>query len=227
MKGKCARNKFELLADDIFYIIFQPIEIYLDEDTSQPLVLEIASKISDDNQSKIGLKNEVYKLMEGAQSMIYRDPLTKVYNRRYMNEMLFLYHGQNHMAERMAFIMLDIYQFKRINDLYGHLTGDDVLTGVAETLQQQIRTSDSLIRYGGDEFIIVLTNCEEEQVQLSIERFRRAIFQVLYGSNKRLHIEADFGYSYLAQGRMDQLQLNQMIRTADERMYANKKQHVS
>jgi len=86
-----------------------------------------------------------------------RDPLTKLYNRRFMNESV---HREMLRARRadtpLSFIILDLDRFKHINDEYGHDIGDEVLIMVAQSLSQAVREEDFVYRYGGEEFVIVL-----------------------------------------------------------------------
>lgn len=86
-----------------------------------------------------------------------RDPLTKLYNRRFMDESL---HREMLRARRagspLSLIILDLDHFKRINDEYGHDVGDDVLVAVAQKLTQVVREEDYVYRYGGEEFVIIL-----------------------------------------------------------------------
>ncbi len=225
MKGHCTLNKFELLKKDVFYVVSQPVEIFFDDNVSEKLVLEIASKISDEYQSANEEINSVYKMLEDAHSMIYIDPLTNAYNRRYLDEMLFLQHGQNGIAKKVAIIMMDLFRFKQANDLFGHQTGDMVLKGVADVLKSQIRQNDSLVRYGGDEFIIVLTNCNEDVIEDSIVRFKDVIATVCYGPHNTIATEADFGYSYTDDFKQNTEELMRMVSSADMMMYANKNRH--
>lgn len=86
-----------------------------------------------------------------------RDPLTKLYNRRFMNESL---HRELLRARRadspLSLIILDLDRFKSINDEYGHDVGDDVLVTVAQNLSRAVREEDYMYRYGGEEFVIAL-----------------------------------------------------------------------
>ena len=68
------------------------------------------------------------------------------------------------LCRHLGFIMLDLRQFKLANDTRGHLAGDQILMEVARVLQSRVRSQDSIIRMGGDEFLVVLTNCSEEVV---------------------------------------------------------------
>ena len=226
-KNQCTMNKFELLKNDVFYVVSQPIEIYLDEMHVEKLVLEVASKILD---SDVVPKNEMGSFCQSlykSHNMIYLDPLTGAFNRRFLDEMLFLHMGQNRITTELALIMMDLTKFKQINDLFGHQMGDKVLKGVVHVMKKQIRSNDSIIRYGGDEFIIMLTNCGEEQTVLSIERLRAAVHTVKYGPKDTISTEADFGYAFQEHFIAETENLSNMIKIADEMMYNNKKQHKS
>jgi diguanylate cyclase (GGDEF)-like protein len=85
-----------------------------------------------------------------------RDLLTGLYNRNYFNETIVRdVERAKRYGERLSFILIDVNDFKQINDTYGHLHGDGVLRACAEVLKRSIRRSDFLCRFGGDEFVIV------------------------------------------------------------------------
>ncbi len=93
-----------------------------------------------------------------------RDPLTGVMNRRSLDERLEQFVLQQKRQEQPAvLIILDLDNFKAVNDRYGHATGDKVLKRVAETIAQRTRATDQLFRYGGDEFVVLLTDVTLEQ----------------------------------------------------------------
>jgi len=88
-----------------------------------------------------------------------KDPLTNLYNRRYFNETSsLLFNLSKREKSNLTTLMIDIDYFKAINDTYGHLTGDKVLKNMADNLLQIIRETDVAIRFGGEEFIILLPN---------------------------------------------------------------------
>lgn len=115
------------------------------------------------------------KLQKQLSDQAMRDPLTNVYNRRYFNQVIEQEIGRSKRYDHpIGFLMIDIDRFKHINDTYGHQTGDHVLQAVADLLVEQVRDTDLVIRYGGDEFLLVLieTNGETETV---MERIHAAI----------------------------------------------------
>ncbi|HET6947961.1 MAG TPA: GAF domain-containing protein [bacterium] len=116
------------------------------------------------------------RLFEQTKQLAITDGLTELFNHRYLHEAL------ERALERcirdgqpLALIMLEIDNFKRYNDTYGHQRGDEVLRTVADLLRKGSRTSDLEARYGGDEFMIVLPNTPKETAYDVAERLRRAV----------------------------------------------------
>jgi diguanylate cyclase (GGDEF)-like protein/PAS domain S-box-containing protein len=104
-----------------------------------------------------------------------RDPLTGVFNRRYFREAIELEVERSKRHGRpIGFLLIDVDRFKQINDTYGHQMGDIVLREVAQFLKDQVRASEMVVRYGGDEFLIVLTDPND-----AIPGVRRRIVEAL------------------------------------------------
>ncbi|MDK1025466.1 MAG: GGDEF domain-containing protein [Gammaproteobacteria bacterium] len=105
-----------------------------------------------------------------------RDPLTGAGNRIALTNAL---HHEIEITKRynqpMAVLMLDMDNFKYINDMFGHSQGDDVLISVVETMIEDVRTSDAVFRYGGEEFVILLNNTTLERATFIAERLRSKI----------------------------------------------------
>ena len=115
-----------------------------------------------------------------------RDPLTRLYNKRYFDERLDaeLRFAHRH-GSQLALLMIDVDHFKRVNDQRGHLVGDTVLTSVAQALARAIRNEDVAARFGGEEFVVILRATGLDQALLLGERLRRKI--------EELRIEIDGG----------------------------------
>jgi len=117
------------------------------------------------------------RLAESLQDMATRDTLTGLYNRRFLESNINpLIAGLKRRKSHMTILMCDMDYFKKVNDEYGHEAGDVVLKGLAHTLQNSCRASDLVIRYGGEEFLILLVDCDPdhgmevaEKIRLSVE----------------------------------------------------------
>jgi diguanylate cyclase (GGDEF)-like protein len=99
------------------------------------------------------IQNELVRLQS------FTDPLTEVYNRRSLEEMAgrFISHARR-LQGSLTFMLIDVDRFKQVNTQFGHLTGDFVLAEVATLLRSSVRGSDAVVRYGGDEFLIILAD---------------------------------------------------------------------
>lgn len=106
----------------------------------------------------------------------HRDPLTGIYNRRYLDDRLRmeLAFAIRHQT-LLSLVMIDIDHFKRVNDTYGHLAGDAMLRHVADAIRKQLRTEDVFSRYGGEEFAIVLRDVGTAGAAIAAERARRKV----------------------------------------------------
>lgn len=145
------------------------------------------------------------------------DPLTMVYNRHFVNS-LFLHKQKHHSHFRV--LIIDIDHFKSINDTYGHREGDMVLKNVASSLTKAIRKSDPVIRWGGDEFLLLLpcstTNCNDDHI---INRLAHTIRESSQPLPHPIHIS--IGAACYPDDGHD---LHQLITIADARMYHQKQQ---
>ena len=122
------------------------------------------------------LQDEQLKIREELRLQATHDGLTGTWNR---SAILDLLHREYELAARsgstIGVIMLDLDHFKRVNDTYGHLAGDQVLIEAARRMQQAVRSYDLVARYGGEEFLIVSPDCDREQIQVCAERIRSAM----------------------------------------------------
>jgi len=149
------------------------------------------------------------------------DPLTGVWNRRYMMKQIEIEDSKLvRSGGECCLAILDLGNFKNINDCYGHSIGDEVLNLTAATISRGIRNSDSVGRYGGDEFIVLLPGASPQQATVIMERINidLAASQPSYIT---VPILADFGISCCPS---DAKSLLEAINIADERMYNNKRQ---
>jgi diguanylate cyclase (GGDEF)-like protein len=122
------------------------------------------------------LQDEQLKAREKLHLQATHDGLTGTWNR---NAILDLLHREYELAARsgstIGLIMLDVDHFKKVNDTYGHLAGDHVLLEAARRMQEAVRSYDLVGRYGGEEFLVVSPDCDQEQIQTCAERIRSAM----------------------------------------------------
>jgi two-component system, cell cycle response regulator len=119
------------------------------------------------------------KLVEAREDMHFKashDPLTLLFNRGVMMDLLSRELSRTNRERGCTTILLgDVDHFKRVNETYGHVVGDEVLREIARRLLTLVRSYDLVGRYGGEEFLIVLNNCETEEALLRAEEIRKAI----------------------------------------------------
>ena len=118
-------------------------------------------------------------------NIAHLDSLTGVANRYALNEYIKLLENQPTQFSETCLMVIDIDHFKQVNDVYGHLMGDQVIQFVAEKLKENIRTSDLLVRYGGDEFIVLIENIGMERALKIAEKIRCEIYEAKSVDNVR------------------------------------------
>ena len=118
-------------------------------------------------------------------NIAHLDSLTGVANRYALNEYIKLLENQPTQFSETCLMVMDIDHFKQVNDVHGHLVGDQVIQFVAEKLKENIRTSDLLVRYGGDEFIVLIENVGMERALKIAEKIRSEIYEAKPVDNVR------------------------------------------
>lgn len=138
-------------------------------------------KVEEKNLALAKQNGDLEVALQRISDMAIRDELTGVYNRRYLMERIT---EETHRCQRngsaFCICMVDIDFFKRVNDVYGHLPGDEVLRGVADAASKALRQLDFFGRYGGEEFIMVLTDTALEGAMVSAERVRKRVEQLQF-----------------------------------------------
>ncbi|QXI30203.1 GGDEF domain-containing protein [Pseudomonas vanderleydeniana] len=161
-------------------------------------------------------------LYRAATQSALRDPLTETGNRIAMDQTL---QREIDLARRhsqpLSLLMLDIDHFKRINDSYGHTAGDQVLKAVANSIKEQLRNIDMIFRYGGEEFLIVLSNTGREAAAMVGERLRHAAQSRDYAANEQtIALTVSLGCATLLPGES----LQSLLRRADGALYVAKRE---
>ena len=168
-------------------------------------------------------RDEIRRQNQELQILATRDPLTDCLNRRaFFEKSEPVFETARRNAQQLACIMVDIDLFKSINDRYGHVKGDEVIRMVAQTLQASLRSSDTICRYGGEEFCITLPGLNTEQAIATAIRARTNIAAMNFpeiSTNSSLRVTASFGIATLDQEVAD---FAHFIDRADQALYIAK-----
>lgn len=172
--------------------------------------------------SQVDLSYEAARKIQEARNLAFVDPLTDLHNARYLDLVLDRLIEEAKVVEApFSVLFVDLDYFKEINDNHGHLTGGKVLIEVARILRANVRDEDTVIRYGGDEFTLVLPNTSKQGAWEVAERARRAIREHVFlgREGKFIHITASIG---VATFPVDASRREELIDQADKAMYRGK-----
>lgn len=171
------------------------------------------------------LQNELIAAREKLRIQATHDSLTQLFNRsEVMNMMARELSRSRRDSSSIGVLMIDIDFFKSINDTHGHLVGDEVLIKLAEQMRQCTRRYDTIGRYGGEEFIIVLPQCGESEVHCVAERLRTTVCNNDYETQEGpVHVSISLGATWVtpSEQKCDAVDL---IKIADQALYAAKHQ---
>lgn len=172
------------------------------------------------NQISIAIKN--HQLIEKIVYLSRYDSMTNTFNRCYFEELLNnFYKKALRYNEPFCLVMFDLNNLKDINDTYGHITGDIVITKFAKIIRENIRASDLFARYGGDEFIGVFFNTTPLDLQNKLKSITECFYNSPVSVNKsKVFITFSYGIACFPQESKD---LNELIKLADKKMYEYKK----
>lgn len=178
----------------------------------------INQKIIEKNNEELKEKNsQIQKINKKLKEISIRDGLTNIYNRRKLDEILeYEYNRAKRYGRKFSIILLDLDLFKSVNDKYGHNVGDSVLIETAEILKNNIRNSDIVGRWGGEEFLIICPETEMQQALYISEKLRNAIEKFRFSVvNKRT---SSFGIATYEDGDT----IEELVDRADKGLYQAK-----
>jgi diguanylate cyclase (GGDEF)-like protein len=165
---------------------------------------------------------ETKKLLDDASALAERDTLTGISNRRALYKKWETLYSNIDEHNRLCLLLLDVDLFKRVNDLYGHIKGDEVLKTIAEQLTSQFRKSDTVARYGGEEFCVLLTDIEMKAAINLARSLKETIANHTYLSNSgEFHVTISIGL--VSFNSNHHATIDNMIADADSALYAAKR----
>jgi diguanylate cyclase (GGDEF)-like protein len=223
-----------LVSTGLFAILFRAAfsedTVHFEITVSRPLVIGLFVLLALLNTYLVTKRFEVRRLREQLisstlqkqviEQQSFTDPLTEIYNRRALDEIAGRFISQAKRREAaLSFLMVDADRFKKINTRFGHLTGDFVLAEIAGILKASIRGSDAVVRYGGDEFLILLSDSAAAGAQIVIDRINRRLADWNEAGNlKDFPISVSIGVAEWKDGDT----LDEMLDGADRKMYEQK-----
>lgn len=203
---KKQKTKLEFLDADVFLVISRYLEI-----DDEACVMELVKHLENDTLIDTDGRDRLVGKLKGYQDKLYIDPVTGVYNRRYFEDEI------RNMQNSAGVTMIDLDDFKLYNDIYGHDMGDQVLCIVADVIKNCIRKTDKLIRYGGDEFLLILSDMVRGTLRGKLLQIQEAIENATIPNCSRLKLTASIGGVISEDGQIDEA-----IAKADQLMYKAK-----
>ena len=206
LQNKGQRVKIEFLDDEIYQVISKYVEV-----EGRPCVVEMLEPLDEETLMDSDGREKLMKRLSGYDDKLYRDALTGVYNRRFYEERI------RHMTRHAGVAMIDLDDFKLYNDTYGHNAGDMVLDTIVGVIQNTIRKTDILIRFGGDEFLLVLPEISEDAFELKLKRIRQHVHETKIVGFTQMKLSVSIG-GVMSHGEP----IEETLERADRLMYQAK-----
>jgi diguanylate cyclase (GGDEF)-like protein/PAS domain S-box-containing protein len=174
-------------------------------------------------RSQIEIAISKHKLYEETIYLSRYDKLTNIFNRRYFEEIFEVYFNKAlRYNEEFQLVIFDLNGLKIINDSYGHLAGDKYIVTFANKLKNNVRASDILARYGGDEFIAIYWGTNLKRLEIKLDELLQQLKNNPFSFEGK-EIECSFSYGIVSYPQEAQ-SYNQLVKVADDRMYENKRE---
>ncbi len=202
---KSTLNKLEFTSTDMYFVVSKYLNL-----NGTPCVLEMLSRLDegrwiDANGTRLLLDRNHDNNMD-----LFLDPVTETYSRRYYETY------RAHLEGMESIAIIDANRFKQVNDSFGHPAGDAVLREIARSIKNCIRKTDILIRYGGDEFLLLFPKMSEEILERKMQEISQAVENIRIADYPELRLSISIG------GVTGVHPITEAIRQADLRMYAQK-----
>ena len=182
LREKSQKSKLECIASNVYQVIARYVEI-----EGEPCVIEMINRLDDETlMDSEGRQNLVSKLNSYSEEL-YRDALTGVFNRRYFEDQI------RDASFCCGVAMIDLDDFKLYNDTYGHNAGDMALDTIVKTVNRCTRRTDRLIRLGGDEFLLVLPEMDEENFVQKLKQIQSQIHEAQVPGYSKMRLSVSVG----------------------------------
>ena len=153
--------------------------------------------------------------------MAISDPLTKIYNRRFFFELAEKeFERSKRYNHQLSLILVDVDRFKKSNDTYGHLVGDEILKNLARFLVSNVRGNDVVARYGGEEFVILMPEIDAKEAAMTAERLREEIAKNTMVVGRFIQVTVSFGVAGWEE--QENTDLESLLYRADQALYRSK-----
>lgn len=203
---KKPRTKLEFMGTDIYQVFSKYVQV-----DGEPYVMELIKKLDEDSLLGVQDREKIMNKLSKYHKAMYTDALTGASNRRYFEDKL----KKSHVPAGVA--MIDLDDFKVYNDTCGHDAGDMVLVTVVDVIRRCIRKSDVLVRYGGDEFLLVMPGIQEDDFAHKLRKIKRNIHAATVPGYSNIRLSASVGGVF-----SDGNSLDEAVSKADKLMYQAK-----
>lgn len=202
---KSTLNKLEFTSTDMYFVVSKYLNL-----NGTPCVLELLSRLDEGRWIDAKGTRLLLDRNHDGNMDLFLDPVTDTYSRRYYETY------RAHLEGMESIAIIDANRFKQVNDSFGHPAGDAVLREIARAIKDCIRKTDILIRYGGDEFLLLFPKMSEEILERKMQEISAAVENIRIADYPELRLSISIG------GVTGVHPITEAIRQADLRMYAQK-----
>lgn len=206
LKEQTQKIKFEFLDLQVFQVISRYVEI-----DGRPYVMEMIQNLDESIQIDQEGYDKLISKLSGYNEKLYTDVMTGIYNRRFFEEKI------KNMEDEAGIAVIDLDDFKLHNDTYGHSAGDAALITTAKIIKKYIRKTDILIRYGGDEFLLILPSIKKHIFEDKLKLIREKIHDTVVPKYEKMQLSVSIGGAIFREGNIEDA-----IASADRQMYIAK-----
>ena len=206
LKEQTQKIKFEFLDLQVFQVISRYVEI-----DGRPYVMEMIQNLDESIQIDQEGYDKLISKLSGYNEKLYTDVMTGIYNRRFFEEKI------KNMEDEAGIAVIDLDDFKLHNDTYGHSAGDAALITTANIIKKYIRKTDILIRYGGDEFLLILLSIKKHIFEDKLKLIREKIHDTVVPKYEKMQLSVSIGGAIFREGNIEDA-----IASADRQMYIAK-----